>query len=123
MLNRLIVVCTENGPLIRLYHEKKMHCACIDFEPSTELENFRSKTRNGVNTQSMPRPLRGSTHTLKQGHHNHVAVACVWLLLGATSQAQAALFALKILSQFGGEAECVFRAFGIQTPTGHFQCK
>ena len=87
--------------------------------------NFQSQgQKSGQHTKhGMPRPLRGSTHNLKQGHHNHVAAACVWLLLGAVSQAQAAPLRSENSKSFLRGSNVCFSAPGIQTPTGHSQCR
>ena len=68
----------------------------------------------------MPRPLRGSTHTLKQGHHNHVAAGPVWLLVGAVSQAQAGLFALNFLCRWVARKQvCVLQDLRVRACAGH----
>ena len=50
-------------------------------ENSSARTHFRATQHQGkenrVSTQSMPRPLRGTTHTLKHAHHNHVVVGPV----------------------------------------------
>jgi len=106
-----IVVCMEFGLLggCALEGEK-----CITL-PSTDLGIFRAKARNRVSTQSMQRPLRGSTHTLKQGHHNHVVAGPVWLLVGAARRKQRS-FALKLVSRIGEKTKHDFFFF---SPLAH----
>lgn len=89
-------------PFERLTHEEKVHCTCIGFKPSTDLE------------LSEPRPEIGSAHKACHGHsvadsHSQARLLSQpygrWPCLVAHrgGQAQAALFALKLLSQRGGK--------------------
>ena len=125
-VDKCIVVCTENGLLASVFESRKLtRTHSLSCHPATS--NFESQGKeNRVSTQCMPQPLRGSsTHTLKQGHRNHVAAGPVWLVVGVAGHAQAASACSETLSRRGKKTkhDFFFSAPVYRRPTGHSQCK